>query len=222
MSTRTTSNKNSKNQASGSKTLWWIIGGVLGLGLIVWMAFAIAGEPATDESLGFGEVTVEGEDLPFFDASAADPAIGQTAPTVIGSDWNDNEYTIGPSDTAKIVVLLAHWCPHCQAELPVINQWVADGGLPEGVEMYGVTVLTNRLRDGSTWPPGDWLDESGWTSPTIMDDENGSAATAYGLTSTPTYVVLGPNNENLGRYAGEIGAEGLTALAAIAADSLEG
>lgn len=220
MSTKTTSNKNSKSRSSGKNTLWWILGGVVGLGLIVWMAFAIAGEGGTDESIGFGEVTVEGEDLPFFDASAADPAVGQIAPTVSGTDWNDAEHTIAPGDTAKIVVLLAHWCPHCQAEVPIINQWLADGNLPEDVEVYGVTVLTNRLRDGSTWPPGEWLDEAGWTSPTIMDDENGSAATAYGLTSTPTYVVLGPDNENLGRYAGEIGVEGLNALAAIAADSV--
>ena len=219
MSTKTTSNKNNKNQSSGSRTLWWILGGAVGLGLIVWMAFAIAGEAGTDESIGFGDVTVEGEDLPFFDTSAPDPAVGQTAPTVSGNDWNDVAHTIGPSETAKIVVLLAHWCPHCQEELPVINQWLADGNLPEGVELYGVTVLTNRLRDGSTWPPGEWLDEAGWTSPTIMDDENGSAATAYGLTATPTYVVLGPDNENLGRYVG-IGDGGLDALAAIAAASV--
>lgn len=219
MSTKTASSSKSESR---SNTLWWIIGGVLGLGLIIWLAFAIAGEEATDESIAFGEVTVEGEDLPFFDSAAADPAVGQVAPTVTGNDWNDNQYTIGPSDNAKIVVMLAHWCPHCQAEIPVINQWVADGGLPEGVELYGVTVLTNRLRDGSTWPPGEWLDDSGWTTPTIMDDEGGSVVQAYGLTSTPTYVVLGPDNENLGRLAGQIGTSGLDALAAIAEGSLEG
>lgn len=219
MSTKTASSSKSESR---SNTLWWIIGGVLGLGLIIWLAFAIAGEEATDESIAFGEVTVEGEDLPFFDSASADPAVGQVAPTVTGNDWNDNQYTIGPSDNAKIVVMLAHWCPHCQAEIPVINQWVADGGLPEGVELYGVTVLTNRLRDGSTWPPGEWLDDSGWTTPTIMDDEGGSVVQAYGLTSTPTYVVLGPDNENLGRLAGQIGTSGLDALAAIAEGSLEG
>ncbi len=195
---------------------------MLGLGLIVWLAFAIAGEEGVDEASAFGVVTVEGESLPFFDASGADPAVGQTAPVVTGNDWNGNEYTIGPSDTAKIVAMMAHWCPHCQAELPVINQWVADGGLPDGVELYGATVLTNRLRDGSTWPPGKWLDESGWTSPALLDDESGSIVAAYGLTSTPTYLVLGPDNENLGRISGEVGVAGLDALAAMAASSLEG
>jgi thiol-disulfide isomerase/thioredoxin len=199
-----------------------IIGGVVGLGLIVLLAWSIAGEGAVDESIAFGEVTVEGEPLPFMQTGASDPAVGQTAPTVSGEDWNGNQLTIGPSDSAKIVVMLAHWCPHCQRELPIIQDWVESGGLPEGVELYGTTVLTNRVRDGDTWPPQDWLTENGWTSPTIMDDENSSIVEAYGLTGTPTYVVLGPDNENLGRVSGEIGLQGLQGLATIAARSLEG
>lgn len=218
MSTRTASKKPAE---SSSKTLWWIVGGVLGLGLIVWLSFAIAAEPSLDDAVAFGEVTVEGESLPFFDSSAADPAVGLTAPTVSGEDLDGNAITIGPSDTAKIIVMLAHWCPHCQAEVPVIQDWVDSGRVPEGVELYGVTVLTNRLRDGSTWPPSEWLEEEGWTIPTIKDDEGGSLVSAYGLTSTPTYVVLGPDNENLGRLAGEIGVSGLEALAQLAAGSLE-
>jgi thiol-disulfide isomerase/thioredoxin len=218
MSTRTASKKPAK---SSSNTLWWIIGGVLGLGLIVWLAFAIAAEPSLDDAVAFGEVTVEGDNLPFFDSSAADPAVGLTAPTVSGEDLDGNDITIGSSDSAKVIVMLAHWCPHCQAEVPVIQNWVDSGGLPDGVELYGVTVLTNRLRDGSTWPPSGWLEEEGWTVPTIKDDEGGSIVSAYGLTSTPTYVVLGPNNENLGRLAGEIGVPGLEALAQLAEGSLE-
>jgi thiol-disulfide isomerase/thioredoxin len=195
---------------------------VVGLALIVLLALAIAGEESLDDSVAFGEVTVEGADLPFFDASAQDPAVGVTAPTVSGGDWNDNEYTIGPDGRAKIIVMLAHWCPHCQREVPVIQDWVEAGRLPEGVDLYGVTVLTNRLRDGSTWPPSSWLESEGWTSPTLMDDEDGSIVAAYGLVSTPTYVVLDGDNNNLGRLAGEIGTSGLDALASIAAASLDG
>jgi thiol-disulfide isomerase/thioredoxin len=207
-------------QASNKSLIYWIVGGVVGLGLIVWLAAAIAGEGAVDEAIAYGEVTVEGENLPFFETGAADPAVGQIAPTVSGGDWDGNEFTIGPDGRAKIVVMLAHWCPHCQAEVPVIQGWIDAGAVPEGVDIYGTTVLTNRVRDGDTWPPQDWLTEEGWTSPTIMDNQAGSIVEAYGLTSTPTYVVLGPDNENLGRLAGEIGLEGLNALAGIAAGSL--
>jgi thiol-disulfide isomerase/thioredoxin len=219
MSTRTASQ--SKKQPASKSTLWWILGGVVGLGLIVWLAVAIAGEGTVDEAVAFGEVTVEGTNLPFFQAGATDPALGLTAPTVTGEDLDGEELTIGPSDRAKIIVMLAHWCPHCQREVPIIQDWVESGGLPEGVDLYGITVLTNRVRDGDTWPPGEWLEAEGWTSPTIKDDQDQSIVQAYGLTSTPTYVVLGPDNENLGRVAGEIGLPGLEALADLAAGSLE-
>lgn len=220
MSTRTASNK---SQEPKSKSLiYWIVGGVVGFGLIVWLAIAIAGEGTVDESIAFGEVTVEGEGLPFLQSGAADPAVGQTAPTVSGETIDGGELTIGPSDTAKIVVMLAHWCPHCQREVPLIQDWVDSGAVPEGVEIYGTTVLTNRVRDGDTWPPQEWLAEEGWITPTIMDDQEGSIVSAYGMTGTPTYVVLGPDNENLGRLSGEIGLDGLNALAGLAASSLEG
>lgn len=219
MSTSTASNK--KQTSSNKNLIWWIVGGVVGLGLIVGLAWSIAGEIEVDDSVAFGEVTVEGENLPFFQAGAQDPAVGITAPTVSGEDLEGGDITIGPDERAKIIVMLAHWCPHCQAEVPIIQQWIEAGGLPEGVDLYGATVLTNRVRDGDTFPPATWLEEEGWTSPTIKDDEAQSIVQAYGLTSTPTYVVLGPNNENLGRVAGEIGEAGLNALAQMAADSLE-
>lgn len=220
MSTKTASNKN--QQPKSRSTIYWIIGGVVGLALIVLLAISIAGEGTVDEAIAFGEVTVEGEGLPFLQTGANDPAIGLTAPTVTGETVDGGELTIGPGDNAKIVVLLAHWCPHCQREVPLIQDWVESGGLPEGVDLYGATVLTNRVRDGDTWPPQEWLAEEGWTSPTLMDDQGGSIATAYGMTGTPTYLVLGPDNENLGRLSGEIGVEGLNALAGLAAGSLEG
>jgi thiol-disulfide isomerase/thioredoxin len=148
-------------------------------------------------------------------------AVGVTAPTVTGETFDGETLTIGPDGNAKIIVMLAHWCPHCQAEVPVVQGWVEDGGLPEGVDLYGVTVLTNRVSDGRTWPPQDWLEEEGWTSPTIKDDQQSSIVNAYGMTGTPTYVVLGPDNENLGRISGEIGLGGLETLANLAADSLD-
>jgi len=220
MSTRTASKK--KQESNRRSLIYWIAGSVVGLGLIVWLAIAIAGEGAVDESVAFGEVTVEGDNLPFFDSTAGDVAVGVTAPTVTGETFDGQELTIGPDGKAKIVVMLAHWCPHCQAEVPVVQGWLGAGGLPEGVDIYGVTVLTNRVRDGRTWPPEDWLEDEGWTSPTIKDDQQSSIVNAYGMTGTPTYVVLGPDNENLGRISGEIGLGGLETLANLAAGSLEG
>jgi thiol-disulfide isomerase/thioredoxin len=212
-----------KKQASNRNLIFWVGGGVIGLGLIFLLALSIAGEPEVDTSIAFGEVTVEGESLPFFaDPSAADPALGLTAPTVSGGDWMGNDFTISPDGRPKILVLLAHWCPHCQAEVPRIVEWIDSGGLPAQVDLYGLTVLTNRVRDGSTWPPQDWLEREGWTSPVIMDNEEGSVVSAFGLVSTPLYVVLDGENKNLGRFSGEVGTSGLVTMANLALSSLEG
>lgn len=204
------------------KYIWWGLGALVGLALIVWMAWAIASEGDIDESVAFGDVTTEGEALPTVDLSSGDPTIGIAAPTITGTDADGNEYTIGPDGRPKIIIFLAHWCPHCQREVPLIQAWVDSGGVPDGVDVYSTTVLTNRLRDSSTWPPSRWLEEEGWTIPVIRDDENGSVARAYGLTGTPMYAVLDGENNNLGRISGEIGVQGLNALASLAAQSIEG
>ncbi|MEX1125616.1 MAG: TlpA disulfide reductase family protein [Acidimicrobiia bacterium] len=200
----------------GSKltTLWWVLGGVVGLGLIVLLAISIAGEQERDTSIGYGEVTMEGDPLPVLEDPSNDTAGGLTAPTVSGADWDGNESSIGPDGSPKLLVFLAHWCPHCQAEVPVIQQWINDGGLPEGVDMYSLTVATDPLRPN--WPPQDWLEEEGWTLPVIMDDEVGTAAVGYGMSGTPMYVVLDGDNKVLSRISGEIGVDGLNALAQIA------
>jgi len=200
--------------AKSRATLWWIVGGVVGLGLIVALAASIATEPEVDESIGYGDPTVEGDSLPVYATGTQDVAIGLTAPTVTGADWEGNPVSIEPNGNSKIVLFLAHWCPHCQNEVPVVQDWVDAGNLPEGVELISVVTSTDRSR--TNWPPQDWLEEEGWTSPSVMDDEIGTVAANYGMAGTPFYVVLDGENTNLGRISGEIGVEGLNALAALA------
>lgn len=202
-----------------NKTLIWIIGGVVGLGLIVALAFSIASEPELDDSIGFGDPTVEGDPLPFLaDPAAGDPTLGFTAPTVSGADWNGNAVSIEPDGRPKIVVFLAHWCSHCQAEVPEIQQWVDSGAVPDDVDLYSVTVFTDSLRPN--WPPQDWLEEEGWTAPVVMDDEVGSVVEAFGVRGTPFYVVLDGENTNLGRFSGQVGVNGLETMVLLAQASI--
>ena len=212
--TQKTKPKPGAKDAKGKSTLWWILGGVIGLGLIVALAASIATEPEIDESIGFGDPTVEGDPLPVYATGTQDVAIGLTAPTVTGADWEGNPVTIEPDGTAKIILFLAHWCPHCQNEVPVVQDWIDAGNLPEDVELISVATATDRTR--TNWPPQDWLVEEGWTAPVIMDDQVGTVAANYGMAGTPFYVVLDGDNTNLGRVSGEIGVDGLNALAALA------
>lgn len=204
-----------------NRTVLWIVGGVVGLGLIVALAWSIASEPVVDESVAFGEVTVDGPNLPFVeDVAAGDHAIGVTAPTVSGGDWNGNSYSVGPDGRPKVLLYLAHWCPHCDAEVPEVQAWLDAGNLPADVDMYAFTIRSQRGRPD--WPPQDWLDDYGWTMPTIMDDELGSADNAYGVVGTPFYVLLDGDNTVLGRVSGAVGTAGLDAMVQIAQDSIEG
>jgi len=204
-----------------NKNVLWIIGGVVGLGLIVLLAASIAGEEPVDDSIAFGEVSVVGEPLPFLaDPATTDPALGFTAPTVSGADWNDVSSTVAPDGRPKILMFLAHWCPHCQAEVPEVQAWLDAGGLPPDVDMYSFTVLSDRLRPN--WPPQTWLEDEGWTVPVIMDDEQQSSVFAYGMRGTPFYVVLDGDNINLGRFSGQVGVAGLEQMVAIAQASISG
>ncbi len=218
--TQTKKPKPGTKGAKSNSTLWWIIGGVVGLGLIIALAASIAGEEPIDESIGFGNPTVEGDALPVYASGSEDVAVGLTAATVRGADWNGNEVTIEPDGTPKIVVFLAHWCPHCQAEVPVIQQWVDEGNLPDDVEMISIATGTNRLRDN--WPPQDWLEREGWTQPVIMDDELTTVAVHYGMGATPMFMVLDGENNNLGRISGELSTEALNTLVQVAQASIEG
>lgn len=200
-----------------NKKILWVVGGVVGFALIVVLALSIANEETVDASVGFGEVTVEGTALPPFSDPSSDLAVGLTAPTVSGADWKANDYTIGPDGRPKIIIFLAHWCPHCQAEVPVVQRWLEAGNLPDEVDMYSITTSTDRLRPN--WPPQDWLESEGWTVPVIMDDEIGSAAVGYGMTGTPFYVVLNGDNLSIQRASGEIGTIGLDALVQAALSS---
>ena len=195
-----------------NKKLLGIIGGVVGLALVVVLAIAIAGEEPVDASIGFGDPVVTGDPLPIFNPAAADPVVGLTAPSAVGADWEDNEVKIEADGRAKIVVFLAHWCPHCQAEVPVVQAWLDEGNLPDDVDMYSVVTSTDRLRPN--WPPQDWLEEEGWTVPALMDNEIGTVAVNYGMSGTPFYVVLDGDNNVIRRASGEIGTAGLNALVA--------
>ena len=100
-----------------------------------------------------------------------------------------------------MVIFAAHWCPHCQREIPLIQDWVDGGGLPDDVDI--VTVSTGIEPTAPNYPPEAWFEREGWTAPIIVD-ETGSVATAYGLASYPYFVILDGAGTVFARFVGEI------------------
>ena len=83
-----------------------------------------------------------------------------------------------------MVVFLAHWCPHCNAEIPVLQEWEAQGGIPEDLQVVGVSTAVGA---GPTELPArpSGSPRRGGTWPVLADDAELTAANAYGVTAFP-------------------------------------
>lgn len=185
-----------------------IIGGLAVVALIATVILTMG-----DGSGEFGEVAITGEDLGTFGGSpSGDPAIGSTAPEVVGQDFGGAEVAIRNNGRAKMVVFLAHWCPHCQREVPVIVDWLEAGGLPENVDLIAVATGTATTRDN--YPPSQWLEREGLDVPTILDSESYAAAGSFGLNAYPYWVFVDADGSVYARFSGGIAETDLSLIAA--------
>ena len=160
-------------------------------------------------------VVVEGEHLPVLTDPAADEAVGRPLPRLSGVGLNGRQLEIGPDDGPMAIVVLAHWCPHCQAELAALADYIAQGGVPDGVSIVGVSTAIDPVRPN--YPPSAWFEREGWTQPTLIDDATNNALAALGVNSFPGFVFVAADGTVTQRLTGEIGvdqfAQILTSLA---------
>jgi len=146
-------------------------------------------------------VDVEGGSLVPYDGSADDPSVGTPAPVISGASFDGTPITFGgPTENPTLVVFLAHWCPHCNEEVPELISLNESGDLPAGLDVIGVS--TGVEESGENFPPSEWIDEEGWPWPTMADDEELAAIRAMGGTSFPFLTVLDTDGTVLARRAG--------------------
>lgn len=201
-------------------TLLVIVGVVVLLGAAFGLAALVAGGDDAKVAAGVEQVravTVEGTPLPEHDSAAAtDPALGMTAPALRGASFDGTPVTVTPGDgTRKMLVFLAHWCPHCQREVPVLTRWINDGRAPSDLEI--VAVSTGVSSEAPNYPPSAWLAREGWPKPVLADNAGSAAGKAYGLTAFPYTVLLDAEGTVVFRASGEISAEQLDQLMALSA-----
>ena len=129
--------------------------------------------------------------------STASPSIQPSLPS-----------TLATATATSSVFFLAHWCPHCRAEVPrprLVAHRRVQAGQPRRVR--GVHRVN---RSPINFPPSKWLAREGLTVPVMTDDRESTAAQAWGLPGYPYAVLLRPDGTVAARVAGEF--EGVPAF----------
>jgi cytochrome c biogenesis protein CcmG, thiol:disulfide interchange protein DsbE len=194
-----TSNKNDKKVTTVASTLSGKTGANTG---------APAEGPAENQP-----VTIVGDALVPLPDNGIDPAIGATAPTIDGRDFTGKTVIIKPGDgKPKLILFVAHWCPHCQREVPRIVKWANDGSIPKSIEV--VAVSTGVKSDQNNFPPSAWLAKENWPGAIVADDTKSQAALAYGLTGFPFFALVDGTGKVVARDSGEKELEQIQALIA--------
>ncbi len=142
------------------------------------------------------ETAVSSYALAPYDPSTLDPAVGQPMPPIRLTDGA--ALTV---ETPTLFVFVAHWCPHCSAEIPVLQQAI-DAGTLAGVHV----VLVSTAADIDQAQQAAWLAEHGWTGDVLYDTSSGDRAPGlmasyFGATGFPYLVMVDGNVA--GRAVGE-------------------
>jgi thiol-disulfide isomerase/thioredoxin len=201
-----------------NRTLYIVIGAIVVVLGLAGIAVALSGgddssESATTAPAGEVEqnrpVTVSGDVVPTLDAAVADdPAIGTAFPTIEGQSFDGTPITVGgPTDGPTMVVYLAHWCPHCNREVPELIELKDSGGIPEELTVVGVSTAVDST--APNYPPSTWLADKGWPWKAMADDEASTGFVVSGGSGFPYLVILDADGNVIARDSGEKSAEDL-------------
>lgn len=183
-----------ERRAARQRALWI---GVGALGLVAIVAAMLLGGGGDGQDDGFtgasspdavsidratGAQLAVGEEVPFF-----------SAPGLDGGSVSWDDYRGEPT----VLIVWASWCPHCQAELPVL---VPAAQAREGVEVVSVTTAIGQS-PGPT-PPG-FLADEGLTLTTAVDDANSTIMQGLGVGSFPTVYYVAPDGTVVSVAVGE-------------------
>jgi rhodanese-related sulfurtransferase/thiol-disulfide isomerase/thioredoxin len=154
--------------------------------------------PAARQETGFAEVI--GTPLARF--ADPDTAIGATAPSIVASTFDGDRVQFGSDGVARIYAFVAHWCSHCQREVPKLVAWMDGTEVPDGVDVVVISTAVSATADN--YPPSAWLEREGWTGTTVVDSEEGDVALGYGLAAFPFWVAVDANDTVIFRATGEV------------------
>ena len=183
--------------------VWAIVGGVVVAALIIAILIANGSSTATSSGVNnFPLVSVNGSPLPAVPTSGNDPAVGLVMPTLTGFDYSGVVHSLPTTGKPTVVIVAAHWCPHCNNELPQVIKWI-NSGLTAGVDLVVVSASANDTLPN--WPPGKWLTSTmKWTGPVIGDDHFKTAGDALATPGFPYFIAVGADGKVKARGSGEL------------------
>ena len=145
-----------------------------------------------------GKVTILGDPIP------VDSEIGYLAPSFKAQLNTGSELvTIDPADgTVRLIGFFAHWCPHCQREVPRVSKWFEENGVPAEIEILAVSTA---VREGTpNYPPSEWFIKERWPTDIFVDNQDNDLAAAYGLAGFPYWVLVDATGRVVHRSSGEL------------------
>ncbi|MFM8825465.1 MAG: TlpA family protein disulfide reductase [Actinomycetota bacterium] len=168
--------------------------------------------PGSAEPGEYQTARIQGAPLVPMQDGVTDEAVGVQVPVVDGYSFDGSAVSldVAASGRPTMLVFLAHWCPHCNNEIPRIIEWAETKGVPGSLRIVGVA--TSSRSDQPNWPPSQWLVDKGWEWETIADTQNGDIMAAYGGTSFPTIVFVNADGTVSNRVSGELGVVALTGI----------
>jgi cytochrome c biogenesis protein CcmG/thiol:disulfide interchange protein DsbE len=142
----------------------------------------------------------------------ADPAIGQAMPVVEGAGFDGQAMSIGgPTDGPTLYVFLAHWCPHCNDEIPELIELDERGGVPDDVDVVAISTAVDP--SGPNYPPSQWLVDKTWPAqwPVMADDDASTSFVVNGGGGFPYLMIVDADGNVLDRASGTKSADELDA-----------
>jgi len=196
-----------------SKSPIVVIGALIGAALLAALLYPLlTGDDSTTSSElveEFRPVEIVGDPLPRVAGSLV--AQGLPAPTFSAQTFTGEDVSIEyDGTTGRLIGFFAHWCPHCQSEVPEVSEWLADTELPPGVEVLAVS--TSAQSDGDNFPPSAWFEREDWPGDVIADDEAGTLGASFGLTAFPYWIAIDADGNVVEQRTGQQGIPALQAL----------
>ena len=181
---------------------------ILVVGIAAILAIAMGGGSGSSTSTTlpaqYHPVAVTGSTLAPLGDTGTDAAKGLVAPTLEGRTFSGGEIAVRPGSESKptLLVFLAHWCPHCNREVPRLVEMHEKGLMPDNLRIVGV--ITASRNDQANWPPSKWIVDMKWPWEVMVDSELSEGANAYGVDGFPFMAVVDTDGKVVARHSGEM------------------